>query len=168
MPDLCGRNSTARSFLQPSRHQPQPDRSAPRRESALPGTAARAQLGPAATASTQCRPVRTSPESVGRATVRAAGDMISLAGELDLATSDDIADRLRQALQAYETGSTVIVDLAQTEFIDARGCAALVSAYRTARERDLTLKLINARPIVAKVITLCRLHEAPSLTAAGC
>ena len=76
---------------------------------------------------------------------------VTLAGEIDLATSA----RLRRDLaDAIVGASTVVVDMASVEFIDASGIGALVSVADAARRRGATLWLVHPSPIVRRVLAL--------------
>lgn len=64
--------------------------------------------------------------------------IVSLRGELDMATAEGLADRLVRV-----SGSTVVVDLDLLTFMDSSGIAALIEAKNRMAEGDM---LVLARP----------------------
>ncbi len=82
-----------------------------------------------------------------------AGDhQVRLAGELDLASTPELANRL-----VAIAGSTVILDLSDLTFIDARGLAALVEARHRIEGQGDRLELRGAQGLVARVFEICGL-----------
>ena len=75
------------------------------------------------------------------------GARLAVSGELDLATADKFAARLR-ALSA--TGSTVLLDLSGVEFMDSSGLTALVATIAEAREAD---RHIEVAPELGRQVT---------------
>jgi anti-sigma B factor antagonist len=67
---------------------------------------------------------------------------LSLAGELDLATRDDLRDRVQETLAATSPRH-LIIDMAGVTFCDSSGMSALVRATKSAADRDLTFQVIN-------------------------
>jgi anti-anti-sigma factor len=51
----------------------------------------------------------------------------------------------------------VTIDLARTEEIDASGLGLLVLAQRRARDHRMTVRLVNVRPAVRRLMELTRL-----------
>jgi anti-anti-sigma factor len=73
--------------------------------------------------------------------------VLALHGEVDLATAPQLEAALRQA------SGVVVIDCESLEFIDASGLSVLVRALR---HLD-AIRLINATPMIRKVITLVEL-----------
>lgn len=86
----------------------------------------------------------------------------TLRGELDVADAASVAAALAVAA---ENARMVIVDLAELEFIDSSGVAALAEAARQARQGGSDLLLAAARQQVLRVLTLTRLAGAFTLHA---
>jgi anti-sigma B factor antagonist len=69
--------------------------------------------------------------------------IVSVAGEIDIAT----VDRLRQRLSALAAaGVPLVADLDQVSFIDATGLGALAGAARQAAAHGVSLHVVCARP----------------------
>lgn len=85
-----------------------------------------------------------------------AGDMhvVSLHGQLDMAN----ADRVRDALISV-AGSTVVVDLADLQFCDSSGIAALLGARSRITEAGHGFELRGANGIVRRVFEITGLSE---------
>ena len=81
--------------------------------------------------------------------------IVSLHGELDLASADGVADAIVEV-----AGSTVVVDLSDLTFMDSSGIGALV----VARNRGLSegmgrLVVTRPTPIVRKAMEIVGLGE---------
>jgi anti-sigma B factor antagonist len=76
---------------------------------------------------------------------------VTLAGECDLAVSEQLSDAL---LAAVRRAPLVIVDLAGLAFLDSSGVHSLVSAHHVARERGSRLVVVNPVGAVATVLDL--------------
>ncbi|HKG36799.1 MAG TPA: STAS domain-containing protein [Solirubrobacterales bacterium] len=77
-------------------------------------------------------------------------------GELDLAVADRLADSIAAACQ---DGYSVLVDLADLEFIDSTGIAVLIRGW--AAQADEGLRLVAARPArqVKRVLELVGMSD---------
>jgi anti-sigma B factor antagonist len=81
--------------------------------------------------------------------------VLRVAGQLDLATADDLADRLRDVLDA-RTGS-IVLDLSGVDFIDTSGLSVLLGAVDrhpgrirlgpASRRVDRLLEVSGTRPM---------------------
>ncbi len=87
-------------------------------------------------------------------TVSTEGDtqVVSLVGELDILG----ADRVRTALTAV-SATTLVADLSELTFIDARGVSALVDAEDEIRARGNELRIVGATGLVRRVFEICGL-----------
>lgn len=94
--------------------------------------------------------------------------IVTVSGELDLATGPQLDTRLDQQLD--HPGTThVILDLSGLHLLAARGVTALVRADREARARDISLQVVVSRPVdrVLGVLELDRhLRTHPDLDSA--
>jgi anti-sigma B factor antagonist len=77
--------------------------------------------------------------------------VVSVAGECDLLHRDELTAVLQQAVRA---GATVVVDLAEVQYLDSSGLYALVAARQAARERAGHVYVVNATGTVATVLEL--------------
>ncbi len=93
-----------------------------------------------------------------RVTTRTRGDVtiVDLNGKITIG-SGDIA--LRNAVhQAIESGAKkVLINLHEVTTIDSSGVGELVSAYTTATNRGIRLKLVNLPDKVADILTVTQL-----------
>jgi anti-anti-sigma factor len=87
------------------------------------------------------------------AEIRDGVAVLTVAGEVDLATAPRLGAAVEQALA---TGAPLIVDLAGVEFIDSAGSRALALAERAASERGARLLIIPSAT-VARVFRIAGL-----------
>jgi anti-sigma B factor antagonist len=67
--------------------------------------------------------------------------LLSLSGELDIATVGELENALNGCLDA---GEDVVVDLRGLAFMDSSGVRALVEAHNSMREREGSLVIVRA------------------------
>ena len=75
---------------------------------------------------------------------------LAVAGEIDLATADQLRDAIAQAAAGSRT--EVIVDLAEVRFCDSTGIGAIVQARNAAASEGATVQVINPRGPVYRVL----------------
>jgi len=86
----------------------------------------------------------------------AAERRIDVAGELDVASSDD----LRAALDAYvDGGGDLTVDLSAVTFIDSTGLTVLVQANTLLSASGARLVVADPSPVVVRVFQLAGLFD---------
>lgn len=78
------------------------------------------------------------------------GGFASVAGELDLVTTDAVAAALIRAVE--ETGPDLAVDVSGVTFCDARGLAALVRAANRAERDGGALTVRGASPLLVRLL----------------
>jgi anti-anti-sigma factor len=71
--------------------------------------------------------------------------VVSLAGEIDLATVEQFAGALRMHL--YGGAPTVVIDLAGISFISVDGGRVLLRAVRQARWRGVAVRVVRSRAV---------------------
>ena len=82
---------------------------------------------------------------------------LAVSGELDLATAEEFAERVRQLSAA---GATVLLDLSAVAFMDSSGLNALVNTIREARGADRPIELESElAPQVKRLLELTRVDE---------
>jgi anti-sigma B factor antagonist len=96
-------------------------------------------------------------------------DVVSVAGELDLATAPAFE---RTLLDVTESGmGEVIVDLTGCTFLDSRGLRALMAARERLERSDRSLALVLSSPIVMRIFRITGFDQSfeirPSLRTAG-
>lgn len=95
------------------------------------------------------------PEELRTSTVTSDGaTVVSVQGEVDLASADELRDVLHEALG---TSPEVTVDLTELTFIDSSGLSALVDAHRHARDVGGVLVLRNPTPMLRRLLDITKL-----------
>jgi anti-sigma B factor antagonist len=84
------------------------------------------------------------------------GSVVTVFGELDIATADDLRPVLEEALDAP---GDVELDLRGVTFVDSSGIAVLVWAAWRLRHRDRLLRLRGARPRIRNIFDLAGLTD---------
>jgi anti-sigma B factor antagonist len=99
------------------------------------------------------------PDSAGQfvvATERTEGmAIVSLSGELDIATADDLTD----ALDAIELGESerLVIDLSGVGFMDSSGLRILIAAQREATADGYRLTVVTGDSPAKRVLELTRM-----------
>ena len=83
--------------------------------------------------------------------------MISVSGELDLASSPALDEELERV--AEYGAEVVVVDLRELEFMDSTGLSVLVRAHQRAEEQGRHLGLVNGSQQVKRLLTLTGVAE---------
>jgi anti-sigma B factor antagonist len=78
--------------------------------------------------------------------------VISVSGELDLASSPVLEEELDRVAQS--DAELLIVDLRELEFMDSTGLSVLVRAHQRAEEQGRRLGLVNGSQQVQRLLTL--------------
>jgi len=87
--------------------------------------------------------------------------IVSMTGELDIATAEQAYTYLSDVLDAWETGPVpVSVDLSGLTFCDASGLGVLARIARHARQAGRQLTLTAARPSLLKIMRITGLDRA--------
>jgi anti-sigma B factor antagonist len=79
--------------------------------------------------------------------------LVRLQGELDIVTAPLLVETLSEA------NSEIVVDLADLEFLDARGLGALASASARAERHGDHLVVINPDPLMQRMFVLTGLDH---------
>jgi anti-anti-sigma factor len=87
--------------------------------------------------------------------------IVSVTGELDIATAEQAYIYISDVIDASETGpAPVSVDLSGLTFCDAAGLGVLARIARHARQAGRQLKLTAARPSLLKIMRITGLDRA--------
>lgn len=89
---------------------------------------------------------------------RASTSVVTVSGEVDLATAPELDRMLAQAISSE--CKEVLVDMAGVEFIDAAGIASLVTGARHAAGAGTHLRLLAPSPAAERVLRLVGLDGA--------
>jgi anti-sigma B factor antagonist len=84
------------------------------------------------------------------------GSVVTVFGELDIATADDLRPVLEEAL---DSPGDVEMDLRGVTFVDSSGIAVLVWAAWRLRHQDRLLRLRGARPRIRNIFDLAGLTD---------
>jgi anti-anti-sigma factor len=85
--------------------------------------------------------------------------MVSVRGELDIATAEQAHSYLRRILDGEKKGK-VILNLADLTFCDAAGLGVLAQAAGHARSTGRTLRVTAARPSLVRIMRITGMDEA--------
>jgi anti-sigma B factor antagonist len=88
--------------------------------------------------------------------------VISVSGELDLASSPALEEELERVAQS--DAQVVVVDLRNLEFMDSTGLSVLVRAHQRAEENGRRLGLVNGSQQVQRLLTLTGVADRLTLT----
>ncbi|MGW7243395.1 STAS domain-containing protein [Streptomyces sp. NPDC054804] len=90
--------------------------------------------------------------------------LITLAGEIDLATAPQVSEVLAECLG--DGIRSIDVDLTAVTFCDASGLNAFLTAYRLVTDAGMTLRLHHPPQVMARVIEITGsgflLHPVPT------
>lgn len=97
------------------------------------------------------------------ATTRPGGDtVVTVSGELDIVTGEELRSRLHAALAPAHT---VLIDLSGVTFLDCSGLRVLLWARRQAAAMGARLLLHAPSPAVARLLATTHLESAFTLFA---
>lgn len=88
--------------------------------------------------------------------------VIRLAGELDIATREQVTEAVRAVLPAFRPDALVL-DLDAVTLLDSAGIGALVSCWKLANGVGCALRLRNPRPLAYAQLELTGLLEVFAL-----
>ena len=83
--------------------------------------------------------------------------VVAVAGEIDLFTAPELKAALGEALDSGHT--RIVVDLAETTFLDSTALGVLIGAVKRLRSRDGVLTIVNTDPNIAKTFEITGLDQ---------
>jgi anti-sigma B factor antagonist len=83
--------------------------------------------------------------------------VISVSGELDLASSGGLEDTFVDLGDSKPT--FIILDLSEVEFMDSAGLAVVVRAHQRAQSSGTRFALVTGSPQVRRLLSLTRMDE---------
>lgn len=99
---------------------------------------------------------------------REGARVVTLSGELDLATAPELRERLHRVLA--DGCPLIVLDLDEVGFLDSSAIGVLVGTRRRARQADGEVALVCTAPRILRVLELTGLDRAfptyPSLSEA--
>jgi anti-sigma B factor antagonist len=112
------------------------------------------QVEPVEVRPVQAEPVQAEPVQL-ELSCRTGADgqrVISVTGELDIATAEQAFSYIREVIDGWQT--PVSVDLSGLTFCDASGLGVLARIARHARQAGRQLRLTSARPSLLKIMRI--------------
>jgi len=83
--------------------------------------------------------------------------VVTVHGDLDLHSADELGDRLSEA--ARDGASSVVVDLSNVDFVDSQGLGALLRGTRRLGGREGQFRLVVPAPQVRRVFEITALDR---------
>lgn len=83
--------------------------------------------------------------------------VVAVSGEIDLFTAPELKAALSEAVE--DGRSRIVVDLAQTTFLDSTALGVLIGAVKRLRSRDGVLTIVNTDPNIAKTFEITGLDQ---------
>ncbi len=91
--------------------------------------------------------------------VERTGDVVvatPMAEHLDLSNSDSFRS---EVIAGVEDACKLVLDMERVQFVDSRGCGAIISCLKHVSATGGDLKLCHVSPAVRSVLELIRLHR---------
>ena len=92
--------------------------------------------------------------------------VLALNGELDLTTSDALAQALDEILNHFPQ-KQVALDLGEVDFIDSSGLGVILGRYRRLRQQGRQLSLVSVKPNVRGVLEIAGILSLVPVSFAG-
>ena len=83
--------------------------------------------------------------------------VLAVHGEADLHAAPQLRDRLRTAMDGGATG--LVVDLADTSFVDSTSLGVLLGALKRQREEGGELRIVVSRPEIRRIFEITLLDQ---------
>jgi len=80
-----------------------------------------------------------------------------LAGEIDVSNESIFRERLDEAL--CEKRQSIVLDFSGIHYIDSTGLGVVISAYGSMKDGGLTIKIINPKDNVKKLLNISGLDK---------
>jgi anti-sigma B factor antagonist len=90
--------------------------------------------------------------------------VVSLDGDLDIATARTLADTVTRLLVSAKVAH-LVVDLAEVRFLDSSGVRALLQSRKAVEERGATFAVSRPREFVAGVLRMAAVDHLLGVTA---
>ena len=91
--------------------------------------------------------------------VERTGDVLvatPIAGHLDLSNAESFRNEIVAALADCHK---LVLDMGRVQFVDSRGCGAIIACLKHVSAAGGDLKLCDVKPAVRSVLELIRLHR---------
>lgn len=102
-------------------------------------------------------------ESFGISEEDSSGNtVLSVAGELDIATAPEFRDRLEEAIDRLPQGA-VVVDLLKVTFIDSTALGVLIGGLKRSQNAGGVFRIVVAEPRIIKIFEITGLTDLFSI-----
>ena len=88
--------------------------------------------------------------------------VLSVAGELDIATAPELRDRFEEAIDRVPQG-TVVVDLLKVTFIDSTALGVLIGGLKRSQTAGGEFRIVVAEPRILKIFEITGLTDLFSI-----
>lgn len=85
--------------------------------------------------------------------------VVSLAGDVDLASREAVAGSLAAGLAELDDGDTLVVDVSAVTFFDSTGLSCLVGVHRDARAVGSRVLVRGATPMIERLLAMTGLDQ---------
>ncbi|MDR0853545.1 MAG: STAS domain-containing protein [Clostridiales Family XIII bacterium] len=82
---------------------------------------------------------------------------IKVSGEVDISNAQEFKSKLDGALELRR--SDLLIDLSSLNYIDSTGLGVIIGTFGTVKKEGLTVKLINPRENVRKLLNISGLDK---------
>ncbi|HEV7193309.1 MAG TPA: STAS domain-containing protein [Jatrophihabitantaceae bacterium] len=93
----------------------------------------------------------------------AGGPVVSIVGEVDLASAGQLRSAGRAAVTAAESGAQIVLDIRGVTFLDSTGVGALVDIVNAAAEKGTSVVLRSTPDRVRKILEITGVLDRFSL-----
>lgn len=86
---------------------------------------------------------------------------LKLEGKIIMSNSDKTKNQIKSSIDELvkeDNINCVALDLQNIEFIDSTGVGVFISIYKFTEEKGLSLKLLQPREIVRKILTITKIN----------
>ncbi|MEI3605321.1 STAS domain-containing protein [Pseudogracilibacillus sp. SE30717A] len=89
--------------------------------------------------------------------------IVKLSGEIDVYTAPKLKKEILPLTE--EAGNKVNIDLEHTHYLDSTGLGVFISAFKSTKNNQSEMKLINVHDRVLRLFKVTGLHEIMDLSA---
>src|SRR5699024_2042916 len=82
---------------------------------------------------------------------------VKVSGEIDVYTAPEVKDKLLPLTEVH--GNDIQVDLKDITYMDSTGLGVFISAYKSAKEHESSMEVINAKDRVSRLFKVTGLDE---------
>ena len=83
--------------------------------------------------------------------------LVKLIGDLDVYSKEDFAKFCDKSLK--DKNENLLVDLEKLDYIDSTGLGMFINIYKDQKEKDKTIKIINAKENIKKLFKITDISD---------